>query len=142
MIVLDTDHITLLQYEEGDRGQCVRNRVQTCSDRDIHVTAISIEEQMRGWLAAIRRQRSAERQVTYYDRLIQVVRFFGRWRVHRFDAPAAERFDRLRNQCPRVGTQDLKIAAICLVTGATLLSSNLRDFQQVPGLQVEDWTRA
>jgi predicted nucleic acid-binding protein len=34
---------------------------------------------------------------------------------------------------------DLKIAAICLVEGATLLSANLKDFQQVPGLHVEDW---
>jgi predicted nucleic acid-binding protein len=33
----------------------------------------------------------------------------------------------------------LKIAAICSVHDATLLSSNLVDFEQVPGLRVEDW---
>ena len=119
VIVLDADHITLLQHEEGGRGERVRDRVQDCSDRDIHVTAISIKEQMRGWLAAIRRQRSAEQQVTYYDRLTQVVRFFARWRVHRFDA-AAERFDRLRSQCPRVGIQDLKIVLPVLTAAITL----------------------
>ena len=34
---------------------------------------------------------------------------------------------------------DLKIAATALVHGALLLSANLRDFRQVPGLMVEDW---
>jgi predicted nucleic acid-binding protein len=34
---------------------------------------------------------------------------------------------------------DLKIAAIALVHNATLLSGNLRDFQQIPDLHVEDW---
>ena len=34
---------------------------------------------------------------------------------------------------------DLKIASIALSRDATLLSGNLRHFEQVPGLRVEDW---
>jgi tRNA(fMet)-specific endonuclease VapC len=34
---------------------------------------------------------------------------------------------------------DLKIASIVLAHNAMLLSRNLRDFQQVPNLRVEDW---
>jgi predicted nucleic acid-binding protein len=40
----------------------------------------------------------------------------------------------------RMGTMDLKIAAIVLSREAPLLSHNLEDFDQVTGLQVEDWT--
>jgi len=36
---------------------------------------------------------------------------------------------------------DLRIAAIVLSRDATLLSGNLADFREVPGLKVEDWTR-
>jgi tRNA(fMet)-specific endonuclease VapC len=35
---------------------------------------------------------------------------------------------------------DLRIAAVTLEHGGILVSRNLRDFQRVPGLQVEDWT--
>ena len=50
-----------------------------------------------------------------------------------------EDFMRLRRERIRIGTQDLKIASIALHTGALLLSANLRDFEKVPGLRVEDW---
>ena len=41
----------------------------------------------------------------------------------------------------RVATMDLRIAAIVLSQGATLLSRNMVDFGKIPGLKVEDWTK-
>ena len=35
---------------------------------------------------------------------------------------------------------DLKIAAIAIYKGATLLTRNLSDFENIANLQVEDWT--
>jgi predicted nucleic acid-binding protein len=57
-----------------------------------------------------------------------------------FDERAATEFQRLRRSRLRIGTMDLKIAAIVLAHDATLLSRNLSDFRKVPGLKVEDWT--
>ena len=57
-----------------------------------------------------------------------------------FDAPPVVTFQRLRRTRLRMGTMDLRIAAIVLSREATLLSRNLADFARVPGLQVEDWT--
>jgi tRNA(fMet)-specific endonuclease VapC len=57
-----------------------------------------------------------------------------------FDEAAAVVFQRLRRTHLQIGTMDLKIAAIVLSRDATLLSRNLIDFCQVPGLRVENWT--
>ena len=139
MIVLDSDHLSVLEYPEADQALRLRDRLRLSADRDIHATAVSLEEQMRGWLAAIRGMQEVHRQVTYYSRLVGLVRFYANWRILPFDDQAAEEFQRLRRERVRIGTMDLKIASIALVHDATLLSANLRDFEQVPGLHVEDW---
>ena len=58
-----------------------------------------------------------------------------------FDAAAAAEFDRLRRnkRLKKVGRADLLIAVIALAQRATLVTRNVRDFRQVPGLRVENW---
>jgi tRNA(fMet)-specific endonuclease VapC len=46
----------------------------------------------------------------------------------------------LLRQRVRIGTQDLRIAAITIVNHGILVTRNQRDFSCVPGLQFEDWT--
>lgn len=65
--------------------------------------------------------------------------FFAAFFLALFDEPAVDQFDQLRLAKIRLGTMDLKIAAIALVNQALLLSANRRDFEQVPGLRVENW---
>jgi tRNA(fMet)-specific endonuclease VapC len=57
------------------------------------------------------------------------------------DAASAVEFDRLRQnkKLKKIGRGDLLIASICLANRATLVTRNLKDFQKVPGLQVENW---
>jgi tRNA(fMet)-specific endonuclease VapC len=139
MIVLDTDYVSIIQYPEDVRANTLRDRLENSADKDIVTTAISPEEQMRGWLSAIHGQRNVRRQVQYYERLIRLFRFFSEWRILAFDEQAAHMFQSLRSRRIRIGAMDLKIASIVLAHDATLLSRNLRDFQKVPGLRVEDW---
>jgi hypothetical protein len=45
MILLDTDHLTLLKYAANPRCQALIARMDGSSDQDIGTTIISVEEQ-------------------------------------------------------------------------------------------------
>ena len=57
-----------------------------------------------------------------------------------FTEPAIARFKLLKGLRLNVGGTDLSIAAITLENGGILVTRNLRDFQRVPGLPLEDWS--
>jgi tRNA(fMet)-specific endonuclease VapC len=61
------------------------------------------------------------------------------FRVVSFTKPAIHRFDQLKAQKINIGGYDLRIAAIALEVGATLVTHNASHFVQVTGLQFEDW---
>jgi len=104
-------------------------------------TDVSFHEQVQGWNAYIIRGKKAADLVKGYTRLEKILGDFSQARIASFDEAAAAQFDSLRKQRIRIGTMDLRIAAITLVHGYTLLSRNLVDFEKVPGLVVEDGTR-
>ena len=103
------------------------------------VAIATVEEQLRGWLAEIRRHDDLDRQIVPYAKLQRQVESLGNWMILPWDAEAAELFRNFRRQGIRIGTMDLKIACIVLAYDATLLTRNTRDFSQVPGLRFENW---
>jgi tRNA(fMet)-specific endonuclease VapC len=139
MILLDTDHLTLLKYRANPRCQSLMARMKASPDQQIGTTIISVEEQWRGWFAVIARQRNVRRQVKPYEELVSLHEFLSNWTIMRFDDVAADRFEQLRAGGLRIGSMDLKIASIALVHDALVLSANLHDFQKIPGLGVENW---
>ena len=139
MILLDTDHVNVLKYPEHPRFASLTAQLNTSADQDIATTVITLEEQMRGWLAWMNRAQDVHRQVPAYQELLRLCDFFARWHVVPFDEQAASTWQGLRAQRIRIGTMDLKITSIALVHDALLLSANLRDFQRVPNLRVANW---
>lgn len=139
MIILDTDHLTELQRRDSRRRVKLVQRLDQLGDRLVATTIVTLEEQLRGRLAAINKRSAGSQQVVPYTDLIDLLAFCAGWRILPFDQVAAQRFHDLRAAKIRIGTMDLKIASIVLVLQATLLSANLSDFRQVPGLLVEDW---
>jgi tRNA(fMet)-specific endonuclease VapC len=100
---------------------------------------IVVEESMQGWLALLHRSEAGPDQVGAYERMQESLSASVALGVLPFDADAATVFLALRKELRRVGAMDLKIAAICLVHDAVLLTRNLVDFSKVPGLRVENW---
>jgi tRNA(fMet)-specific endonuclease VapC len=139
MIVLDSDHLSILQQPESPQFSRLIDALENSVDQEIVTTVVSLEEQLRGWLAAINRKQGVHDQTRYYARLAGLIDFYSQWRVLPFDEAAAERFSELRQSRIRIGSMDLKIASITIVCNALLLSANLRDFEKVPGLRLENW---
>ena len=137
MLVLDTNHYAELE-RNGSPGRRLTARLRAATDERALGIA-TIEELLRGWLAEINRTADLDRQIFPYTRLQRQVETLGKWTILGRDAEAAALFRSLRSQGVRVSTMDLKIACICLAHDAMLLTRNVRDFSQVPGLRFENW---
>ncbi len=139
MLILDTDHLSILDRDTIEAFNLER-RLASISPEEVAVSIITYEEQMRGWFAVVAQARTTPQQVEAYRKLRRFINQFGRINLIDYDAQAASEFEQLRQAKVRIGTKDLRIAAICLANNAMLLSRNLKDFRQVPGLTVEDWS--
>jgi tRNA(fMet)-specific endonuclease VapC len=140
LFILDTNHISILE-RRGTEAERLLARLSAVPVSSVHVTVISYEEQIRGWVAAIAGAKNSTSQVMLYQRLQGQLDNYCNLSVLPFDTTSATRFDALRRTHRRVSTPDLKIAAITLVNEATLLTQNERDFRAILELKVEDWTR-
>jgi tRNA(fMet)-specific endonuclease VapC len=138
MLVLDTNHLSELENRRSGLGSRLLARLDAATE-ETATTVVTVEEQLAGRIAQIRGQRDLQLQISGYRRLQQHIDFFAAWMVLPFDKDAAELVASLRSQGVRVGTMDLKIAAITLVHGAMLLTRNTVDFAKVPGLRFANW---
>lgn len=139
MYFFDTDHMSLLDLG-GAEGERIKARLRNVPPDDVAVTIISYEEQTRGWLARIAQMRTPEREIGVYNELKRQLNNYCRIAVVEYDAAAVGIFKRLRQEGIRIGTMDLKIAALALAHNATVLTRNTRHFAKVPNLKHEDWS--
>jgi tRNA(fMet)-specific endonuclease VapC len=140
MYILDTDHISILD-RGGINAQRLLSRLAGVNPDDVVVTIISYEEQTKGWLSYLAKVRKPEAQVEIYRQLKEQIESYCSVPIIDFDREAAQEFQKLRKLYPRLGTMDLKIAAIAIVNDAVILTRNISDFGQVQNLKLEDWTR-
>jgi len=134
--ILDTDHVSLFQRSHAQ----VVARVLACPPASLAVTIITVEEQLQGRLAVLHQAKHEQEVARSYARLGEAVDFFHAIQVVPYTEVAAARFVALRRQGIRIGTLDLRIAAVVSTLQVILVTRNARDFAQVPGLVIEDWS--
>ncbi|WP_375472656.1 type II toxin-antitoxin system VapC family toxin [uncultured Nostoc sp.] len=78
--------------------------------------------------------------VLAYAKLEATLEFFKNVRSLGFNQYAINCYEDLIRQRIRIGTQDLRIAAITLSVNGILVTRNCKDFEKVPNLRLEDWT--
>ena len=136
-VVLDTNHFSELVRDSPRVVTLQRNVAERKAD--VFVTVITAQESFEGWFALINRERAVFDQTKAYAQFLRSIETVVKFTILPFDPDSARIFQRLRNEGIRIGTMDLKIAAICLAHDATLLTRNRVDFDKVPGLRVKNW---
>ena len=140
MLILDTDHLS-----EFIRSSVVGIRLSeklAATPLSSAISIVSVEEVSRGRLASISKARTAAARLAAYNALSELTSALQHWDVVDWTTTSETTFARLASTKPRIGTMDLRIAAIAMANDATLLSRNLRDFGRVAGLKVENWLDA
>jgi tRNA(fMet)-specific endonuclease VapC len=110
MILLDTDHLSVLLDERDASHAPLRARLRAAGDVPA-IPIVCVEEQLRGWLAKLHRINDPHKQIVPYLRLKRVFTFLREWPIVEWNEPAADHFSGLKSLRIRIGTQDLKSPA-------------------------------
>lgn len=138
--LLDTDHISFLQRRSAPEHATLLARMARHPPADFTFSVVSFHEQALGAHTYLSRARTTGDVIRGYLLLSEILDAFMLSPVLRFDAAAGDAFEVLRAARVRIGTIDLRIAAIAVSQSLVLLTRNRGDFSKVPGLQTEDWT--
>ncbi len=133
--------LTILLHGSQPAFTRLKDRLKKHLPAEIWVTVISFQEQVKGWMAYLNQARSDTSILTAYSKLMEILRNFCDMNVLPFEQAAQLHYNGLRKILRRMGTMDLRIASLVLAKGATLVTRNAQDFQGVPGLLIEDWTK-
>ena len=101
---------------------------------DMFISSITVSELEYG----------CEKSAVPQKNRIALMEFLSPFDVAVFGSSAAHQYGILRAQLEREGTptgaMDMLIAAHCLSIDATLVTNNTRDFKQIKGLSLADWS--
>ena len=118
------------------RPQAVLRRFEDYEIGEIGLSSVTVAELRYG----------VEKSSSPGQNLQALGRFLLPLEVLAFGQEAAASYGRVRAALERAGTPigplDTLIAAHAVSVGVTLVTNNTREFQRVPDLEVEDWTRA
>ena len=117
LFVLDSDILSLLQSGNAT----IAARVTKCAPGEVAITVISLDEQLRGWYTRIRNAKNPQQLAHGYERLACTVSDLAGTRILSYTEIAIAAFEHLRKAKLRIGSNDLRIAAIVLENSGTLV---------------------
>jgi tRNA(fMet)-specific endonuclease VapC len=135
--ILDTDHVSLILF---NHPQVTAN----ASQHQIAVTVITVQELFNGWVGRINEPSQVNNLPALYTKLWTTVKYLQTVEILDFTSEADICLKQLLKENPPLRKnrlqKDMRIAAIALSLNATVATRNHRDFEQVPGLAIVDWT--
>ena len=133
MFVLDTDVLSNLMKRVA--SHTLEERLASTPREHQFTTSITVGEIVYG------AYRNPDRTAVLLSRLDGMI--LPNLTVLPFSEEAARVYGRVKAEMESrgqlIGEADLRIAAVALEQGHTVITGNVRHFQQVPGLSVENW---
>jgi tRNA(fMet)-specific endonuclease VapC len=135
--ILDTDCVSDIFYNHP-------HVTANAAKHQVAVTIVTVQELFNGWVGKINDPSLVHNLPGLYSNLWTTVKFLQTIEVLDFTPEADTCLKKLLKDHPPLRKnrlqKDMRIAAIALSIGATVIIGNQRDFCQVPGLSIEDWT--
>ena len=131
-VLIDSSILIHFEKTGTDVSACVSGR----EDEDAFVSVISASELLHGVHRAIDRGIRAKRQAFVEGILASLPLLpidLATARAH------AKLWAELAKQGKMIGTHDCWLAATCIAHDLRMATCNLREFERVPGLDVESW---
>jgi tRNA(fMet)-specific endonuclease VapC len=138
MIILDTDTLSLLFANHA--GVSAHYRAET---DEVASTVISRIEVLQGRFATLMKAADGIQLRVAQERLDLAENDLATFRLLPINGAAAIEFDKLlaNKKLKKIGRGDLLIASIALAFRATLVTRNVRDFQEIPRLKIDNWAK-
>jgi tRNA(fMet)-specific endonuclease VapC len=134
--VLDTDHVSLILRDHP--GLSAIAEQYTCA-----VTIVTVQELFNGWAGRINNAALNDLPGLYH-KLWFTMTYLQTVEILDFTPEADACLRALMRDHPPLRKnrvqKDMRIAAIALSIGATVVTRNRKDFEPVPGLSIVDWT--
>jgi tRNA(fMet)-specific endonuclease VapC len=138
MKAFDTDILT----EILGGNPAYLERLQNVPVSEQGVPIVVLEELIRGRLNVIRQAEAAKAKITIdeaYSLFEQTLNDVRELKLISFTPQAESLLKGWRKTRIKGSKHDLRIAASCVTSSATLVTRNRPDFQNIPGLSVEFW---
>ena len=139
MIVLDTDIATLLSYGKTDK---LNKRISTLDKGEkLALTIVTRMEMLDGRFASIKNAADQDELRVAMERFLRTEIFLASFSRLNVDHAALAHFENLLKgkKTKKMRRSDMLIACIALAHKTLLVTRNVNDYKDVPGLGVENW---
>jgi tRNA(fMet)-specific endonuclease VapC len=139
VFILDTDSASL--FLAGNQKLIYR---VTQEVPHVVTTIVTVQELFNGWAGRVNDPAEANNLVRIYGKLWQTTEFLKTIEILTFSELTNTYHQRLilehKSLAKKRLEKDMRIVAIALSVGGTIITCNHKDFAQVPDLKIEDWT--
>ncbi len=138
MIVLDTDIVTLLSYGQTDKLQQRMKAVP--ESEELATTIITRMEILQGRFSSIVKAANEGELLKAMDRFRASRELLDSFRLLEVNNAAGQHFKQMMKAKKRPKRRgDMLIACIALAHQALLVTRNVKDYEPVKGLRMENW---